>query len=229
MVTLTDIELAMVERLRKGLGKLVTTVETYGGELDDEGLYQVVQQMPACWVTFAGITKDDWTSTSQRKSQPEARFVVMVAARSFRSEAASRHGGVSQWEVGANQLVWAVRRLLIGQDLGLAIDAFKGVNVKTLFKTSLERQQAMAVYAVEFSTFWVEKHLECGQFPSMPMKTITEHGQTVTVPDTDHPDYLFYQYEGQQSAAPDLLGMNMEVKQTQKTEADLTAEVKTKD
>ena len=63
----------------------------------------------------------------------------------------------------------------------------------------------------------------------MPMKTVTEQGQTMSVPDTEHPDYLFYQYEGQQSDAPDLQGMNMEVKQTQKTEADWTAEVKTKD
>ena len=41
------IEAAIVQRLRQGLGKLVTGVHSYGGELDDEGLYQVVQQLPA--------------------------------------------------------------------------------------------------------------------------------------------------------------------------------------
>jgi len=51
------IEAAIVQRLRQGMGKLVTGVHSYGGELDDEGLYQVVQQLPAALVIFAGNGK----------------------------------------------------------------------------------------------------------------------------------------------------------------------------
>ena len=61
------IEAAIVQRLRQGLGKLVTGVHSYGGELDDEGLYQVVQQLPAAWVTFAGIDKTEAVQTSRTK------------------------------------------------------------------------------------------------------------------------------------------------------------------
>ncbi len=74
------IEAAIVQRLRQGLGKLVTGVHSYGGELDDEGLYQVVQQLPAAWVTFAGIDKTEAVQTSRTKHKAEAKFVVMVAA-----------------------------------------------------------------------------------------------------------------------------------------------------
>lgn len=92
------IEAAIVQRLRQGLGKLVTGVHSYGGELDDEGLYQVVQQLPATWVTFAGIDKTEAVKTSRTKHKAEAKFVVMVAARSLRSEETSRTGGIGHWE-----------------------------------------------------------------------------------------------------------------------------------
>ncbi|MFS7554017.1 phage protein Gp37, partial [Pasteurella multocida] len=35
---ITKIENALVERLKKGLGKLANTVKSYGGELDDESI-----------------------------------------------------------------------------------------------------------------------------------------------------------------------------------------------
>jgi len=35
---------------------MVSGVHTYGGEFDGEGLAQVVNQFPAVWVMFAGIT-----------------------------------------------------------------------------------------------------------------------------------------------------------------------------
>ena len=38
---------------------MVSGVHTYGGEFDGEGLAQVVNQFPAVWVMFAGITDSE--------------------------------------------------------------------------------------------------------------------------------------------------------------------------
>ena len=193
------IEAAIVQRLRQGLGKLVTGVHSYGGELDDEGLYQVVQQLPAAWVTFAGIDKTEAVKTSRTKHKAEAKFVVMVAARSLRSEEASRAGGIGHWEIGSYQLIYAVRRLLANQDLGLAIDKLQPRAVRTLFNGRMERQEAMSVYACEFATHWIEEALDNGRWPEIP-------------PPPPHPDQIFVTYQAATSPPyPELKGANLHV------------------
>ncbi|MFV2162404.1 phage protein Gp37, partial [Escherichia coli] len=63
------------------------------------------------------------------------RFVVVVGDYNTRSEQSARQGGSVRDEVGTNQLVESVRRLLTGQDLGLEIDYFEPGRVRTLFNT----------------------------------------------------------------------------------------------
>ncbi|TYF45199.1 hypothetical protein DJ546_24590, partial [Enterobacter hormaechei] len=45
-MVITDIEKAIVERLRKGMGRMAKNVRSYGGELDGEPA-EVLRQLPA--------------------------------------------------------------------------------------------------------------------------------------------------------------------------------------
>lgn len=188
------IEQAVIDRLAQGLGKLVTGVHSYGGELDEEGLYQVVRQLPAAWVTFGGITKTEPIQTSRKRYKASAKFVVLVADRSYRSEAASRTGGAGRWEIGTYRLIYAVRRLLCGQDLGLPIDNLQPEAVRTLFNGRMERTEAMSVYACEFATHWTEEALPKGEWPQVPPVPLPPPpGQAAPPP---HPDSIFAAYDG---------------------------------
>ncbi len=69
--------------------------------------------------------KTERYSTSRRKYIATGRFVVVVGDYNTRSEQSARQGGTVRDEVGTNQLVESVRRLLTGQDLGLEIDYFE--------------------------------------------------------------------------------------------------------
>ncbi|WP_175922080.1 DUF1834 family protein [Burkholderia latens] len=160
----TAVELGIVDRLTRGLGKMVTEVKTYGGEFDDEELDTVVRRFPAAWVTFGGVKRTDPVATSRSKWKAEATFVVMVGARSVRNEETSRHGGPAHVEVGTNLLISAVRHLLNQQDMGLPIRHFAPGAIRTLFNTKV-RSDAMSVYALEFHTAWVEDTLFVGAFP----------------------------------------------------------------
>ncbi|MGC0153279.1 DUF1834 family protein [Chromobacterium vaccinii] len=187
---ITAVELAMVQRLRAGLGRMVTSVETYGGEFDEDNLAEVVRRMPAAWVTFAGIRATAPAGTSREKWRTEGSFVVMVGARSVRSEASSRHGGVDAREVGTNLLIATVRRLLTQQDLGLPIRELAPGSVRTLYNSRLQTV-AFSVFACEFGTAWVEDALRCGEYPQ------TGAGASGI-------DALIQQYAGQtQPADPD--------------------------
>lgn len=161
---ITAVELAIVDRLTRGLGRMVNEVKTYGGEFDDDELDTVVRRFPAAWVTFGGVKRTDPVSTSRAKWKAEAVFVVMVGSRSVRNEQTSRHGGPAQSEVGTNLLVSAVRHLLNEQDMGLPIRNLQPGPIRTLFNTKV-RNDAMSVYALEFRTAWVEDTLFLGAFP----------------------------------------------------------------
>ncbi|WP_140918363.1 DUF1834 family protein [Limnobaculum xujianqingii] len=188
---ITQIENAIIARLTKGMGRMVDGVQSYGGELD-AGLAEVVRVLPGAWVTFGGIQKTEPVNTTRRKYRAHGRFVVMVGDTNVRGEEASRHGGAHSTEVGTNNLVYAVRRLLSGQDLGLSIDALMPGRVRTLFNTALEHQ-AISVFACEFDTHWIELALDAGRYPDIPPPTRPPEEMV------NHPDYLFTRYGGQGS------------------------------
>jgi len=186
-MVITQIEQAIVTRLKQGLGRMASIVHSYGGEMDGEPA-EIIRQMPGVWVTFGGIQKTERSSSARNKFVTYGRFVVIVGDRSVRSEEASRTGGPGNGEVGTYRMVAAVRRLLAGQDLadaGLKIDALLPGKVRTLFNTQLERN-ALSVFACEFDTKWMEHALENGRFP-------LENAPT------DHEDSLFAPYNGKTS------------------------------
>ena len=178
---ITAIEAAIVTRLQAGLGKMVTEVASYAGELDDD-LPNVVRRFPAAWVTFGGISKTEPYGTSKEKHKATGQFVVMVGTRNLRGGSAARQG---QDGIGSNQLVMAVRRLLTQQDLGLEIAHLKPGKVRTLYNTRIEGV-ALQVFACEFDTTWIETALPNNTWPA---------------PDnTGHPDIAFAAYQGRLDA-----------------------------
>ncbi|MCI4235941.1 DUF1834 family protein [Dickeya dianthicola] len=187
MNTIKDIELAIIDRLKRGLGRIAPTVCSYGGELDGEPA-EIARAIPACWVTFGGIQKTENANVTKRKYKTHGRFVVIVGERSVRSEEASRHGGARLDEVGTYRMVTAVRRLLSGQDMadaGLRIQALMPGRVRTLFNASL-KDNALSVFACEFDTAWIEEALENGKYPLSRVAPF-------------HPDSVFNGYAGQAS------------------------------
>ncbi|UAN47007.1 DUF1834 family protein [Serratia sp. JSRIV001] len=192
---ITDIELALVDRLRRGLGQMILDVTTYAGELDDD-MGKILRRLPGVWVTFGGIQKTERCSTSRQKRRVTGRFVVVVGDYNTRDEQSTRHGGVNLNEVGTNLLVESVRRLITGQDLGMKIDYFEPGRVRTLFNSKTE-DKAASVFACEFDTTWIELALENGQWPERST-------------DADAPDAAFNTYRSQLSDPdPDLLHIGM--------------------
>lgn len=183
------VEAAIIRRLSLGLGELVAGVHSYGGEMDDEGIFQVAVQLPAAWVAFGGC-KSETFSTARNKDKVFADFAVIVAATAARSEAASRHGGTSHWEIGSYDLVYGVRRLLSRQDFGLAIDPLTPKAVRPLFTPQREVGRALSVLACEFTTHWIETALPHGAWPEV------DNGQAV-----DAADDILLRYRGQTQAA----------------------------
>ncbi|MYM32261.1 DUF1834 family protein [Duganella sp. CY15W] len=140
-----QIEDAMIARLKTL--QVARSVESYGGQFDDEA-FDVARVLPAIWVTFAGAGKPEQRASG--KFLTPLTFAVMCAARSVRSERASRHGGPAG-EIGAYQMVEALMPLFAMEDLGLPIDHFRPGAIRTLYNTKL-RSIGLAVFAQEWHT-----------------------------------------------------------------------------
>lgn len=144
---LAAIENAIIERIKDARLSYLPTVESYGGQFDDE-TFDVVRALPAVWVTFAGSAKPE--QKSKGKFLTPATFAVMCCARSTRSEKTTRHDGPTG-EVGVYRILKDVKQLLLMQDLGLEIDHFRPGAVRTLYNTKL-RSSGLAVFSQEWHT-----------------------------------------------------------------------------
>lgn len=198
-VIYTRIELAIIARLKQGLAKMAREVTSYDGEFDDE-IGNVVAALPAVWVTFGGITDTVPTSTSRAKYLTTGTYVVMCGEKNQRSDAAGRRGGVLDSEVGSYPLLYAVRRLLSGQDLhgvdsGLKIEHLSPGRVRTMFNTR-HNHAAFSIFAAEFSTKWVELALDQDRWPAPSAP--------------EDPDQIFAKYGAKQDAPyPDVGGIDV--------------------
>lgn len=186
---ITQIENALVERLTRGLGRLVNTVKSYGGELDDESL---MGRLPMCLVTFGGA-RIERMSTNAQRHQSTANFVIIVAVNSLRSNLAARQGGIDKREVGVNQLISAVRRLLDAQTLGRLVKPLKPTKVRTIFNNAHFKSGAITAYAIEYDAVYDDfAPLDDGYYPEMTT-------------DSQSPDYVFTRYQGEHSAPDPML------------------------
>lgn len=146
----SQIEAGIIGTLKSATGlAYLKKVESYGGQFDDD-LAEVVRAYPAVWVVFAGSGKPK--PYDGKKWLVPTTFAVMAAARNVRNEGATRRGSVG--EVGTYQILADVRDLLLGQDLGLAIDRFQPGPVRTLFNTRI-RGSALSVFSQEFFTAYI--------------------------------------------------------------------------
>ena len=160
---ITEIENALVDRLTRGLGQLANTVKSYGGELDDESLG--TGRLPMVLVTFGGARIEQMTVRGNA-FRTTAKFVVIVAVRSLRSNQAARQGGVDKREIGANQLIYAVRRLLDAQRLGGLVKPLKPLAIRTLFNSAQFRTEKVTAYAIEYEAVFDDiAPLEDGLYP----------------------------------------------------------------
>lgn len=130
---ITKIEQALTDRLQRGLGKLVNTVKSYGGEFDDESFGTA--RLPMCLITYGG-SRIERKTTNAKRYQSKDTFVIMLAVRSLRSNQAARQGGIDKREIGVNQLISAVRRLLDSQTLGGLVRPLNPVAVRTIFNNA---------------------------------------------------------------------------------------------
>lgn len=170
---IAEIERAICDRIRGArLGYPLAAVTSYGGEFDDDA-YEWVRALPGVWVTYGGGGKPAG-AVSRGQWRVPATFAVMVGARSVRGEEHTRHGlerGGAVLEAGSYRMLEDVRRLLLGQDLGLAIAPLEPGAQRTLYNTRLNGQ-AVSVLACEWHTAWVERRHEC---PDLPVTAVGLH------------------------------------------------------
>ncbi len=177
---ITQIENALVERLKKGLGKLANTVKSYGGELDDESIGTA--RLPAVLVTYGGSRIE--CKDLRRRHKSTDTFVIILAVRSLKSNQVARQGGSDNREVGVHQLISAVRRLLDAQTLGKLVYPLNPKRVRTIFNNAQFRSEKITAYAVEYEVAYDDiPPLEDGMFPEFTT-------------DKQSPDYVFNAYQG---------------------------------
>lgn len=178
---ISKIENALVERLRQGLGKLVNSVKSYAGELDDESIG--VARLPAVLVTYGG-SRIERKDTRAYRHKTTDNFVIIVAVRSLKSNQTARQGGVDSREIGVNQLISAVRRLLDAQTLNQLVYPLNPKRVRTIFNNAQFRHDKITAYAIEYEVAYEDAlPLADGFFPE-----VTE--------DKNSPDYVFNAYQG---------------------------------
>ncbi|EPY00881.1 phage protein Gp37 [Magnetospirillum fulvum] len=150
---IAEIENAMLSRLTSAkvlrlLGYTVKTVDSLGGEFDDEAaLKKAVNLVPGIWVTFMGEEKAADQGYGSHKMK--ATFRVVVAAINKRNQAATRHG--SGTDVGTYQMAQDARTLLAGQTFGMDIGYLEPVRIRT-FPAVEKAMPGLSVMAVEFTT-----------------------------------------------------------------------------
>lgn len=190
---ITKIEQALIDRLKAGLGKMVYSVGSYSGEINEEQIS--TQRLPACLVSYAGSDFDAKAmgARSKRYTTTET-FVVLLLVRSMRSAVAGRDGGVTDKEVGVNQLADAVKYLLINQTLDGLVTPIAPKRIRTILNNAEVKKQKYSALALEFEMSYHDTgYLEDGRYPE----------------GASPQEQVFKEYKGKlDEPHPDLLGLN---------------------
>lgn len=145
------IEAKIIDTLKNASGlHYLTTVETYGGELDGD-IGEIVRRYPAIWVVYAGSQKPQ--KIGPEKYKTTATFALIHAARNVKNEASTRKGSVG--EVGVYQILKDSSTLMLNSDLGLEIDHFQPGAVRSLYNTKV-RGMALSVFSQEWTTQFIQ-------------------------------------------------------------------------
>lgn len=162
---ISKIEQALIERLTLGLGKMATSVDSYAGEINDDQLS--VRRLPACLVSYGGsVFEAKSMGVRGKRYQATDVFVVLVITRSMRSSVAARLGGATEQEVGTNQLLGAVKHLLINQTLDGLVQPIQPKRIRTIWNNAEVKKEKLSAYAIEFEISYNECNLlDDGRFP----------------------------------------------------------------
>jgi phage gp37-like protein len=168
------IEDAMAAHIVEAKLPYLRTVATYGGELDDN-LAETIRRFPAVWLAFQGEGEGQRLATSGSVFRIPATWVLLVAARNLRNEAATRKG--DKVNVGTYQMLRDLRALLVGQDFGLDMDNLRPGRVRSLVNARFQAQ-GVSVYSMEWHTRYDFRVTERGT--GAP---VGQNGQPATLPE----------------------------------------------
>lgn len=153
MQMISQIENAMVAALVAAASAFrVDTIESYGGQLDDDTL-EWIRRLPAIWVVFAGGAEPKPAGTEKGKWLYQGTFTVFCGQRNLKGNKALRQGDATN--PGVYALMQVAKVALLHKDLGLAIKEFKPGAIRPV--TSLVvNNDAVMVYAMNWATEWFE-------------------------------------------------------------------------
>lgn len=186
MYRIHEIENAIIERIKAAQLPYLRFIGSYGGELTGEW-EEVIRRLPAVWVTFKGSGNPSPLNTAQNRWRVELRFTTIVAAKSLRSEAATRHGG--EGKTGSYAMLNDVGRLIALQDFSLIdVDYLRPRDIRSLFNAGTGAK-ALSVFAQNWSTL-VDIHMQepCAAPPdSTHSGYLPPEGETF--PGSEYPQY----------------------------------------
>lgn len=151
------IENAILARLKAAsdagvLGYQFRTLKTYGTDFDDRvEAEEVKDQWPAAWIVFSSWPAPTELAPGTWEVSPT--FTLVLGARNFRNEQATRHGA-ADGAVGSYQLIQDAVVLLQGRKLGLDMMPLAPGACRSLFNADLARQ-GVSLFAVDFSTSFI--------------------------------------------------------------------------
>ena len=137
----------------------VDTIESYGGQLDDDTL-EWVRRLPAIWVVFAGADKPVAVSTAKNKWKYTGTFTVFCGQRNLAGNKALRQGDAKN--PGVYALMQLPNAARLNKDLGLAIDFFEPGAIKPV-SSFVDRSGAVMVYAMN----WTTKGVDSAEVPEL--------------------------------------------------------------
>lgn len=153
MQMVSRIENAMVAALKDAAtGFRIPTIESYGGQLDDD-TFEWVRVLPAMWVVFAGCEKPEPYGTGRNKWRFNGTFTVFCGQRNLAGNKALRQGDATN--PGVYALMQVAMAALLNKDLALPIDALKPGAVKPTTSAIVGRDAVM-VYAMNWTCAWIE-------------------------------------------------------------------------
>lgn len=146
------VEIAIQERITavsklKVLGYSIRKVDSLPIDIDDR-LKEHVSSFPAAWTVFGGFTPVSEMSSGAQLV--EATYHVVCGAQNLRNEAAARLGAGSA--VGSIQMVEDIIGMLLGNNLGLDIQALKLGACRSLYSGKLQGELKASLFAVAFTT-----------------------------------------------------------------------------
>lgn len=194
MYRIHEIENAVIERIKAANLPYLRFVGSYGGELMGDW-QSVIRSLPAVWVTFKGSGTPAPLNTAHTRWRVELRFTTIVAAKSLRSEKATRHGG--EHSIGTYQMLNDIGRIIALQDFNLdGVDYLRPREIRSLFNAGTGAQ-ALSVFAQNWTTL-VDIHLQepCAAplSPSLPDDAPADSTGYLppageTFPGTSYPSY----------------------------------------